>query len=505
MRSKKAILNIITSLFLQATVLLCGFIVPKLIITNFGSNVNGLVSSITQFLAYITLLEAGMGPVVKSALYGPIAKKDKKQIENILKAAEKFFRVIAAIFIVYLIVLSFVYPLIVKAEFDFMYTMSLVVIISISTLAEYYFGMTYKLYLQAEQKTYITSIIQMVGYMLNTLAIIVLVKCNASIQIVKLASSIIFVLRPIVQNIYVKKKYNINLKDADKNYQLKQKWDGLAQHIAAVVHNNTDITILTIFTKIAEVSVYSVYYLVVKGINSIIQAFTGGIDASFGDMIVKGEKEQLNKSFKTYELFYYTITTIAYICTVILIIPFVEVYTFGITDANYIRPVFAILLVLAEFVWAIRLPYSSITLAAGHFKETRKGAWVEAITNIAISLILVWKFGIVGVAIGTLVAMLIRTVEFVYHTNKYILERKQSESTIRFGIIAIQLMVVALLSKLLPTYEFTNYLIWIKYACMVLILTLIVVLPINLFVYKKDVKDLLNIIKRNVFRKKETN
>lgn len=386
-----------------------------------------------------------------------------------------------------------------------MYTLSLILIISISTLAEYYFGMTYKLYLQAEQKTYITSIIQMIGYILNTIAIVILIKCNTNIQVVKLVSSIIFVLRPIAQNIYVKKKYNINLKSTDKNYQLKQKWDGLAQHIAAVVHNNTDITILTFFTKISEVSVYSVYYLVVRGIKSIIQAFAGGIDASFGDMIVKGEQEQLNKSFKTYELFYYTITTIAYICTAILIIPFVEVYTFGITDANYIRPVFATLLVLAEFVWAIRLPYSSITLAAGHFKETRKGAWVEAISNIVISLILVWKYGIVGVAIGTLVAMLIRTVEFVYHTNKYILERKQSESTIRFGIIAIQLMVVALLSKLLPTYEFTYYLIWIKYACMVLILTLIVVLPINLIVYKKDVKDLLNIIKRNVFRKKETN
>ena len=498
MRSKKAILNIISSLMLQITILICGFIVPKVIITNFGSNVNGLVSSITQFLAYITLLEAGMGPVVKSALYGPIAKKDKKQIENILKAAEKFFRVIAAIFIVYLIGLSFVYPLIVKAEFDFMYTMSLVVIISISTLAEYYFGMVYKLYLQAEQKTYVTSVIQIIGYILNTIAVIVLVNAKANIQLVKLVGGFIFVLRPIAQNIYVKKKYNINLREADKDYQLKQKWDGLAQHIAAVVHNNTDITIVTIFSEIAEVSVYSVYMLVIRGIKSIIQAFTGGVDASFGDMIAKGEQKQLNKSFKTYELFYYTITTIAYTCTIILIVPFIAVYTFGITDANYIRPLFAILLVLAEFVWAIRLPYSSITLAAGHFKETQKGAWVEAISNIVISLILVWKYGIVGVAIGTLVAMLIRTVEFVYHTNKYILERKQSESTIRFGIIAIQLIVVALLSKLLPTYEFTNYLIWIKYACMILVLTLIIVLPINLIVYRKDAKDLLEILKDNL-------
>lgn len=502
MRSKKAILNIVSSLMLQVVTLICGFIVPKLIIEHFGSNVNGLVSSITQFLAYITLLEAGIGPVVKSALYAPIAKKDKKQIENILKAAEKFFRVIAIIFVVYLIVLSVVYPMLVKSEFAFVYTMSLVIIISVSTLSEYYFGMVYKLYLQAEQKTYITSIIQMIAYILNTIVIVCLVKANANIQIIKLASGIIFVLRPIVQNIYVKKKYNINLKEADKEYKLKQKWDGLAQHIASVIHNNTDITILTILAPISEVSVYSIYMLIIRGIKSIIQAFSGGIDASFGDMIAKGENEQLNKSFKTYELFYYTIATIAYACTIVLIVPFVKVYTKNITDANYIRPVFAAIMVIAEFIWAIRMPYSGITLAAGHFKETQKGAWVESLTNIIVSVILVFKFGIIGVAIGTLAAMLIRTVEFMYHTNKYILKRKQVTSIIRAIITIIELVAIVIVSRLIPKLEFTSYIEWIKYAIMILITSMAIVLPINLISYKADTKNLLNMLKRNISKSK---
>lgn len=151
MRSKKAILNIIVSLLLQVVTLICGFIVPKLIITKFGSDVNGLVSSIAQFLAYISLLEAGFGPVVKAALYKPIANKDKKQIENILKASEKFFRVIALIFVIYLIILAFVYPTIVNTKFSFFYTMSLVVIISISTFAEYFFR--YDLYIIFTSRT----------------------------------------------------------------------------------------------------------------------------------------------------------------------------------------------------------------------------------------------------------------------------------------------------------------------------------------------------------------
>ncbi len=505
MRSKKALKNIIASVLLQVITVICGFIVPRLIIKNFGSDVNGLVTSITQFLAYITLLESGFGPVVKSILYKPIANKNKSEIEKILKASEKFFRTISYIFIVYIIALSIALPNIVSNEFDKLFTLSLVVIISISTFAEYFFGMTYKLYLQAEQKTYIASSIQMGTTILNTIMTILLIYLGANIQVVKLISATIFVFRPILQNLYVKKKYKINLKNVNENYKIKQKWDGLAQHLAYVVHSNTDVVILTIFSNTTEVSVYSVYLLIVNGVKNLVQAFTGGVDASFGDMIAKGEKKFLNNSFETYELFYMTIATIAFATVLQVILPFVSVYTRGIIDANYYRPTFAYLLVISEFFWTIRQPYNDLVKAAGHFKETRKGAWVEAISNIIISIILVWKLGIVGVAIGTLVAMIIRTVEFMYHTNKYILERKQISSVKRVALIAIEILIIVGLSKLLPTIEMASYKSWIMYGCMIAIISIIVIVPINLIIYKEDTKQLLNIIKNNFLKRKVKN
>lgn len=502
MRSKRALKNIIVSVLLQVITVICGFIVPRLIIKNFGSNVNGLVTSITQFLAYITLLESGFGPVVKSILYKPIANKNKSEIEKILKASEKFFRTISYIFILYIVVLCFALPNIVSNEFNKLFTLSLVVIISISTFAEYYFGMTYRLYLQAEQKTYITSTIQIGTTILNTIMTVLLIYFGANIQEVKLISATIFVFRPILQNLYVKKKYNINLKNVNDTYKIKQKWDGLAQHLAYVVHSNTDVVILTIFSNTTEVSVYSVYLLIVNGVKNLVQAFTGGVDASFGDMIAKGEKKSLNNSFKIYELFYTTIATIAFATILLVILPFVSVYTRGIIDTNYYRPIFAYLFIISEFLWVIRQPYNDLVKAAGHFKQTQKGAWVEAISNIVISLIFVWKFGIVGVAIGTLVAMIIRTVEFMYHTNKYILQRKQSDSFFRVGLIAIQGIIIVLVSKLLPTYEFTNYLVWAKFAIMIFALAIIVIIPSNFIIYKSETKDLVDMIKRNFLRKK---
>lgn len=281
MRSKKAIKNIIASLLQQAITIICGLILPRAIIKTYGSSVNGLVSSITQFLAYIVLLEAGIGPVIKSVLYKPIANNDKEQIEKILKSAQRFFNVISYIFIAYLCVLCLGYPRLVNNEFSTGYTVSLLLIISISTFAEYFFGMVYNLYLQADQKTYVTTNIQSATTILNTVLCIVLIKLGMSIQIVKLVSAFVFVLRPILQNLYVRKKYNINLRNVKEKYELKQKWDGLVQHIASVIHDNTDVTLLTILGETKEISVYSVYLLVLKGIKSLAQSLVNGVIASF--------------------------------------------------------------------------------------------------------------------------------------------------------------------------------------------------------------------------------
>ena len=84
MRSKKALFNVISSLALQIVVVICGFIVPRLLIGTFGSSVNGVVTSISQFLGYITLLESGVGGVVRAALYKPLAQKNTKSISVII-------------------------------------------------------------------------------------------------------------------------------------------------------------------------------------------------------------------------------------------------------------------------------------------------------------------------------------------------------------------------------------------------------------------------------------
>ena len=504
MRSKKAIKNIIASLLQQFITIICGFILPRAIIGKYGSDVNGLISSITQFLAYITLLEAGIGPVIKATLYKPIANKDNEQIEKILKSTQRFFNIIGYIFIIYLIILCFVYPMFVNNEFDNWYTISLILIISISTFAEYFVGMVYKLYLQADQKTYITANIQTVTTVLNTIFCVILIKIGANIQAVKLVSAFIFVLRPICQNIYVKKKYNINLNNVKEEYELKEKWDGLSQHIASVIHNNTDVTILTIFCDIAEVSVYSVYYLIAGRLTTLVQTVTNGMDAAFGNVLAKRETQVLQENFRIYEQLLYTVSTFAFGCAMFLIEPFVMVYTAGVTDVDYSRIVFGMLMCFNQFLFCVRLPYQMITYAAGHFKQTRNGAIFEAVMNVTVSIALVIRFGLIGVTIGTFCAYCFRTFQYAIYSSKNLLQRsiwvmlKLLIASILELLLSFAL--IQLLTKI-PYFKIINsYGKWAIYAICVAMIIGTIIFLFSFLVFNKQTKMM---VKKLVFAVKK--
>ena len=63
-RMKSLKFNTLSTLLLEIVTLISGLIMPRLILSFFGSTSNGLVSSITQFLGFSTILRAGLGGAI---------------------------------------------------------------------------------------------------------------------------------------------------------------------------------------------------------------------------------------------------------------------------------------------------------------------------------------------------------------------------------------------------------------------------------------------------------
>ncbi len=419
-KRKDTALNIFCNLLLQAITIICGLITPRLLILSFGSEVNGSVASITQFLSYITLLESGVGGVAKAALYKPLAENDTGVLSKTVYTIDVFFKKIAWIYLGYVFTLSVVYPFIVHTSFDFSFLASLVLIIGLSNFSRYYFGLPGQILLQSDNKTYIVSNIESGALILNTILTVVLVKCYASIQIVKLGSSIVFFIRPIVIRLFVNKSYTIQRPKKYEIGKLKNRWDGFGQHVAFFIHSNTDIVVLSLFAGVTCASIYSVYLMVLSGIERIINSVITSFNATFGNLFAQNKTKELDEKFKFVESLNFILCVPLFTITAVMIIPFVQIYVKN-ADVSYIYPLFAYIFICAELVYCFRIPYSSLILSAGFYKETRTGAYIEAIINIVVSILLVRKYNLVGIAIGTLVAMTYRTLDYMFFLKKNII------------------------------------------------------------------------------------
>ena len=482
--------NTAASLIAQITTLICGFILPRLFLQHYGSEVNGLVNSISQFLSVIAFLELGVGAVVQSSLYKPLAEKDNQQISKVMVSANKFFQRLARILLVYVISLMIIYPFIANQNFGFIYTATLIAAISISSFAQYYFGIVNSLLLNADQRGYIQYNAQTVTIILNTIVCAIMISMNGTIQVVKLVTSLIYLARPVILQIYVNNHYAINWKIKYTQEPIKQKWNGVAQHVASVVLDGTDTIVLTVFSTLSNVSIYSVYFLVVKGVKTLFLSITNGIQALIGELWAKQELEQLKNFFGWIEWLIHTGTTYVFSCTAALIVPFIQVYTLGISDANYIQPTFAILLTLANAMHCLRLPYNIMVLAAGHYKQTQRNYIVAAILNIVVSVLTVKIWGLIGVAIGTLVAMTYQTIWLAIYDSRHFIYWPLKKVIRQFLVDIISSFLIISFGSHIVLKDIT-YFNWFFMAIKVAIVALFVAFCLNSLFYRSKMHRLM--------------
>ena len=495
MQNKILFYNSISPLIYQVTTIICGFILPRLILGHFGTEVNGLVNSITQFLAIISFLELGVGAVVQSSLYKPLADKDNITVSKVITSADKFFQRLGYILAIYVVVMLFYYPYLVKQSFSFMFTATLIAAISIRSFAQYFLGIVNRLLLLADQKAYIQYIAQTVAVIANTVGCYVLIAFDCSVQVVYGLTSLIFFLQPLAIHLYIKRYYALDRQIHYDVEPIKQKWNGVAQHIAAVILSSSDSIVLTTFSTLVNVSIYTVYYLPMSGARLMIMSMISGIEALIGNLWAKQDLAELRKVFAWTEWSIHTGTTLIFTLTAILIVPFVQVYTHGVNDANYIQPLFGVLLVAANSGHCLRLPYNIMILAAGHYKQTQHNYIIAAVMNIAISIVCVMQFGLIGVALGTLAAMVYQTVWMAWYNSKNFIQWPMKNFFKQIGVDAVSAVSIFCVTSNL-TMNVIGYLAWVILACKTTVCGIIIVFTVNYIFYKKYISKITGKLKR---------
>ena len=498
-RKKRTIKSIIFMALYQVTVFACNLILPRLIISNYGSEYNGIIGSITQFLNLVSILRLGVAGATRYELYKSLEENDINKTSSIIKATENFMRKIASIFLIPLIVFSIFYPFMIETSHSWKEVASLAFIIGIGTFSQYFFGLTYQTLLQADQRLYIYNIIQIIFNLINTIVSCVLIKLNFSIHIVKFVTVILFTISPIILNIFVSKIYKINKNVVPDKTALNKKNDVMAHSIANIVHENTDVIVLTLLANVKVVSVYTVYNLIINGLKQLLLIFTSSLESIFGSLWVKKDFEKMNTYLTAFEYLINLFVSIVFSCSFVLIIPFVKIYTLGVTDIEYVIPAYGFLVLVAQMFYCYRIPSLTVTQAAGKYKETKNGAFVEAFLNIFLSVILTFKFGILGVVLGTLAANIFRTVQYIIFVSKNIIKRNNIKCLLGLCwswfniIVSIGCFYIFKFNNILNNL---NWLSWLLGGIVIAFISIFVTLLNTVIFYRTQLLNIKKLLKR---------
>ncbi len=424
-KAKRSIYNVLFGILSQVVTIALGIVIPRLFLVSYGSEMNGLLNSVSQLYVYMGLLEAGLGTITLQALYGPVGRDDHAATNRVLSAAHRYYRKIGIFYVIGIFLLAVVYPLVVSSQIPFWIISGIIFLNGISGAVTFLFQKKYKLLLEAEGKSYIETNISLIIHVATSFSKIILILLGAHILVIQAVYMVLNLLHVLYIAVYIRKHYRwIDLSVEPDDASMGQRGSAFVHQIVSMIFHNTDVLVLTLVPGcgLLVVSVYTMYNLLYHMIDTLINSMISGISFILGQTFHTDRKKHLIYH-DIYEVYSIAITFALFTVVHIFILPFLKLYTAGVTDVNYLDPVLPILFTLVFLMKVGRYASSSVIHYAKHFQQTQSRAIVEAVINVVVSVAASFRFGIYGVLIGTIAALLYRTNDLIIYSNHVILKR----------------------------------------------------------------------------------
>lgn len=448
---KKVEYNIIFGFGGQLIIIILGLIVPRLMITNYGSDTNGLTNTLTQIFSYIALLEAGIGQATRNALYKPISLKNKDDICDVLSASRKYYWKITKFYAMAVILMAVFAPFVLKTNLSWKTVFAVIIFEGMSGVIRFMFTENWMQLLLAEGKGYIQSNINLLTRILSYTIKIILAYLNINIVIIQMGYFCISLVQLIIYKIYINKNYKwlkYNLKSETK-CRLKDRNAYVLTEVAWTVFSSTDMVLLSILFSTSLSSVYSVYNMIYSNLSLLLNSVYTGLLYLLGQAFhISLEKYKIIHD--EFELIFMTAIAILMSCCSILALPFVSLYTKSVTDINYIYTYLPFLFGLIQILSWDRYVSGNLSGIAGFAKIVCRISVIEALSNVILSIILSYFMGIYGITLATALALIFKLCYLTYLSNKKILNRSVWKSLSKIIVYLVVYSFISLFAIINP-------------------------------------------------------
>ena len=475
MRTKKTARNLIISTILTTLVALIGLFKIKVFLAELGDEATGIYQLFTQIFSYISLVDAGLTSSLLYSLYKPVSDENHKKINEILKGGHNFYSKIAIIIIAIGIILSF------KIDFFLSdYTLPLnyirvCFILFIIASGINYFVTPQKVILEARQNLYKVHMVVYISMIVKGLLEIALLLMHLKLLSLMLLAIGISLIQNIIILIIAKKDYHeLDIKDATPDNSFKKETKNLmVQKVTAIIFNNIDVILISKYISSASVVIYTSYNYIINSIQNIVKKIGSSSLASVGNLLVS-DKSNAKNIFYEYNAMCFYIANIICVPLLLVITPFVSIF-YGETYTLSFLGSASIVTIL--YFKIIDIPLEVFSEALGYFDKLKKCLILQSIINLSLSLILLFKIGIEGVILATVISFIIG--EFALYpqilNNNYFKEDKIRYYEHSAKLLLIGIISYGILYFITKNVVITNLFMWFLLGLGTFIINLIIV------------------------------
>lgn len=500
MRVENSLKNFGSGLAINLINNLLAFVSRTIFISILGKSYLGVNGLLTNVISMLSLAELGVGTAINFSLYKPVAEGNNKKIALLMSFYKKVYRWIGLlVFCVGLILMMFL-NVIIKNSGEIKNIRLIFFIYLVNT--SYSYLMSYKnTLLSVNQKDYLLTSINIIFSVVITITQIVVLLIAKNYIAYLLTNMFILFIQRIYINNKITKMYTL-LKEQNTEKLPEEDLKAIVRNIKAVMFhkigdyciNGTDNIIISAFISVSMVGLYSNYFMIITMVNGIIVMFFNSMTASLGDLIATESNQKKIEIFEIINFIGFWLFGFATICFYNLLNPFIELW---LGRGFLISSSIVTIVLFNYYLTGMRVPIYAVKSAAGIYDEDKYTPLIQSLVNLLLSIILVQRFGLAGVFIGTLVSSIVLPCwQRPYIVCKYALKTSSKGYFIKYVQYLITIILVTLLiSKILTVIVLKDKVI--DFIVKMLICTVIPnVIFFLLFRNAKEFKHVLNIANR---------
>jgi len=419
-RTYNSALNITMGISYKLLTLILHFMSRTIFIKVLGVEFLGINGLFANVLSVLSLAEMGIGTALVYSMYKPLEQNDRPKLTALINYYKKLYTIIALIITTLGLALVPFLDYLVKLDTPLPNVTIYYLLFLANSVMSYFFVYRTSIAI-ADQKDYKLKVYHMVFAAVTVILQIIVLLTTGNYIIFLIVQIICSLLVNILTarkttKLYPYIKEHNQLEDEEK----KEIWSNIKSffyyRIGGVILNNTDNILISVMLGTVWVGYYSNYSMVIMQITGFASIIFTSLQASFGNLNAEGNTEKQYFMFRATNLFSFWVFGFCCICFIVLFEDFIILW---LGSSFLINKLAVLMAVMTFYLQGVLYPIWLYRQTTGLFKYTKYTMFYASLINLALSIILGYRFGLTGILAATVVARLLTNIWY----EPYILHR----------------------------------------------------------------------------------